>query len=230
MKKTERKYKTYEQYWQAVEENSFKRNVPSINSSNRKTGRACLTLSFPPSLSCRCDAPCAKICYARKGKQTFPNVLGAYLRNHRLYRENPEKFEKMVNAQIFASGLSLFRFFDSGDFPDEEFVRLSFRVARANPQVNFMAFTKQYELVNKVLEEEELPENFCIRFSAWDKNWNVPNLHNLPMAYVDFKNSALNPKIPQNAFVCKGGTNGVTCSNCRMCFNKKVKAIRLLQH
>lgn len=223
-------YLTREDYERAVEEASYSKNCPSLNNGNRKTGRACLTLSMPYRLSCRPDAPCLGLCYTRKGPQAFPNVCGAYLRNYRLWQENPVKFEEQVDAALTYNALPLLRFFDAGDAPDEEFVRMMFRLANKHPEIKMMAFTKKYELFNAVLDDTPLPKNLCVRFSMWDNRWNVPNPHNLPVSFVDFKDSASNPKIPKNAFLCHGGQNGITCSSCQACFNSKIKAVRLLEH
>lgn len=230
MAKSRKTYPTHEEYWQAVEEASFKKNCPSLNNGNHKTGRACLTLSMPYRLSCRPDAPCLGICYCRKGPQAFPTVCGAYLRNFRLWQEDPVKFETQVDAALVYNALPLLRFFDAGDCPDKEFAEMMFRLAEKHPDIKMMAFTKKYELFNEILDEKELPENLCIRFSMWDAHWKVPNPHNLPVSFVDFADSSNNPEIPKNAFTCRGGKEGVTCSNCQMCFNKKVKAVRLIEH
>lgn len=226
----EKHYHSYEDYWKAVEDCSMRRDNVSLNNGNRKTGKACLTLSLPPLISCRNDCPCASVCYARKGRMVYAQVQGSYLRNYRIWQEDPVKFEKQFDAALTYNALPLLRVCDSGDLIDKEFFEMLVRVIGNHPEIKAMAFTKKYEIVNETLEHTELPENFCVRFSMWDKNWAVPNPHDLPVAYVDFKDSSLNPEIPQNAFVCRGGKDGITCSNCRMCFNKNVRAIRLLQH
>lgn len=43
-------------------------NCISINNGNRKTGKACLTLSLPAGVTCRPDVPCKKnmLCHERK--------------------------------------------------------------------------------------------------------------------------------------------------------------------
>lgn len=203
----------------------------SINNGNHKTGRACSTMSFPPVLSCREDAPCVRLCYGRRGNQVFPNVLGAYCRNYRIWQEDPARFERQLDGYLNYSGLPLFRLFDNGDFPDAEFLEMTCRVFAKHPEVKVLAFTKRYEMVNEFIEKGgKVPSNMVIRFSAWDKNWAVPNPHNLPMAYVDFSNSDLNPEIPKNAYHCKGGKEGVTCSICRACFNPKVRSVKFGQH
>lgn len=213
-----------------VEANSMKSNMVSINNGNRKTGKGCLTLSFPTCV-CREDAPCkGKGCYCLHYPQCTANVQGAYYRNLRLWNENKARFEQQVNMLVEMNGIPLFRWFDCGDFVDEDCVKMTIRVAEKNPKVNFLAYTKKYDLVNEVLDEGyNIPANYVIRFSYWDKNWVVSNPYNLPTAYVDFKESSLNPEIPKNAFICKGGKE-ITCSMCKVCFNKKVHAVKFHQH
>lgn len=219
-----------EEYQMKVEYYSNLKNTISINNGNEKTGKACLTISMPPALTCRPDAPCYSLCYGRKGHMAFPRVCGAYYRNHRLWQEDPIRYEQMLDACLTTYNLPLLRINDTGDLVSLEYFEMLCRVIKNHPEIKAMVFTKKYDIVNEYLNNNELPENFCVRFSAWDKNWKIDNPHNLPMAYVDFKDSSINPEIPKNAFLCKGGKEGVTCSNCRMCFNKKVQAIRLLEH
>ena len=74
---------------------------------------------------------------------------------------------------------------------------MTLRVARKNPEVKFMAYTKKYDLVNKYFDKggKEFPDNYTLRFSEWDKSWEVPNPHNLPVATVAFKDAEKNPSI-----------------------------------
>ena len=130
-------------------------NLISVNNGNRKTGIACLTLSFP-QCSCAENVPCRKGCYCSKGHQQSPACQGAYWRNWRIWHENPEAFEKQLNALLDFSGISLFRWFDCGDCPSKEFLDMMFRVAKRYPEVSFLAYTKKYSLVNEKLEEENI--------------------------------------------------------------------------
>lgn len=210
-------------------------NLPCINHGNLKTGPGCLTLSLPAQVTCREDAPCRKGCYCLKGRQCFINVLSAYYRNWRLWNENPVLFEEMVTNLIKYSGLKLVRWHDSGEIPDMEYLKMMVRIARALPDVRFLAYTKKYELVNTYLDvEKKFPDNLTVRFSYWDKDWKVDNRHNLPVAYVDFKDKSKNPEFPTKMFHCRGNAKKEdlehTCSSCQVCFNKNVKAVVFGQH
>lgn len=207
---------------------SRKTNIISTSFKNSKTGPLVLDLAMPAGVTCRPDAPCLKGCYACKGTQKMCRVLGAYYRNYRIYRENPDNFFEQFYYSIKFNGLPFVRVFDSGDIPDADFFRRLCEMCEKLPDVRFMGFTKKYEIVNDYLDSgKTLPENLNIIFSAWDKDWKFSNPHNLCVAYVDFGDERT-PDIPSASFKCPGRTS--TCSACRVCWNKKLKAVTFKIH
>ena len=209
-----------------------KSNEINLSHSNSKTGPCCNNLAMP-TCTCREDAPCkATGCYCMKGTQAMSNVVAAYMRNLRIYNENPRDFWDQVKFKIKHTPLPLFRWFDAGDIPSYEFFEGMVELAREFPSIRFMSFTKKYDIVNKWIDANgNIPDNFNIIFSAWHIGWDVPNPHDLPMAYVDFKDSTLNPEFPNGATGCPNQKNKVvTCSTCQKCWNKKVKAVVFKQH
>lgn len=210
-----------------IEEFSLRTNEICAENNNRKLGKGIISVPMPVCV-CNPNAPCFEKCYAQHGCQSFAHVQGAYYRNLRLYNENPEEFFEQLYYKIKFSGLPAVRFFDSGDYPDMEFLERSIELAKKFPSVGFMAYTKKYDLVNKYLDTHELPDNYNIWFSAWDILWSVPNPHNLPVAYVRFKDIRLTPEIPKNAFHCPG--RATTCSACKICWNKNVNAVYFDEH
>ena len=205
-----------------------KSNEISMSNKNSKTGAACLNIAFPVC-TCREDAPCKKTCYACKGCQQIAVVQGAYYRNLRLYYDDPDNFFEQVYCKVKFSGLPKVRLFDSGDFPDAEFLDRLVEVCKKTPSTKWMAFTKKYWIVNEYIDKNgDLPKNLNIMFSAWDIFWEVPNPHGLGVAYVDFNDKRLNPEFPRNAFRCPGRES--TCSACGACFSKKLKAVVFHEH
>lgn len=205
-----------------------KSNEISMSNKNSKTGAACLNIAFP-ICTCREDAPCKKTCYACKGCQQIAIVQGAYYRNLRLYYDNPDNFFEQVYYKVKFSGLPKVRLFDSGDFPDAEFLDRLVEVCKKTPNTKWMAFTKKYWIVNGYIDKNgDLPKNLNVMFSAWDIFWEVPNPHGLGIAYVDFNDKRLNPEFPRNAFRCPGRES--TCSACGACFSKKLKAVVFHEH
>lgn len=205
-----------------------KTNKIHMTTKNKKTGPAILDLAFPVC-TCREDAPCKETCYACKGTQKITVVQAAYYRNWRLWNENPDNFFEQVFYEIKYSGLTTVRFFDSGDFPNYDFLERVISLCKKTPDVKYMAFTKQYEIVNDyIFKNGKLPNNLNIVFSAWDKMWEVPNPHELPVAYVEFKDKRMNPDFPKNSFRCPMKES--TCSACKVCWNKNLKAVIFKQH
>ena len=228
MSKKNIKNLTPEEKMAKIEEFSLRSNEICANNNNRKLGKACISVPFPIAV-CNPDAPCFKKCYAQHGCQSFANVQGAYYRNLRLYNNSADDFFEQLYYKIKFSGLPKLRFFDSGDYPDAEFLARSVELAKKFPDVKFMAFTKKYHMVNEYLNKNgKLPDNYNIVFSAWDRLWDVPNPHYLPIAYVKFKNERMTPEMPSNVFHCPGRKS--TCSACGVCWNKKVKAVYFDEH
>ena len=222
---------TREEYIQHLSERT---NEISLSHSNSKTGGCCNDLAFP-TCTCRDDAPCKASgeCYCLKGTQQMCSVLGAYTRNLRLYNTNPKDFWDQVAYKISHNPLPLFRFFDCGDIPDYNFLLGMVAIAKKFPDIRFMSFTKQYEIVNTYFatDHDPLPDNLTIRFSAWHKNWAVPNPYNMPLAYCDFADKTLNPEFPEKCASCPNQSDKtITCSVCQKCWNKHVQNVKFKQH
>lgn len=209
-----------------------KTNEVSISCVNSKTGPLCNDLALP-TCTCREDAPCkATGCYCMKGRQTMSKVVAAYTRNLRLYNTNQEDFWEQIRFKVKHRPFPLFRFFDCGDIADYDFFLGMIDLAKEFPDIKFMSFTKKYEIVNKWIDENgDLPENLNVVFSAWHIGWKVINPHNLPVAYVDFKDKTLNPEFPEGITSCPNEKDKtITCSICRKCWDKRIKAVKFTQH
>ena len=74
-------------------------------------------------------------------------------------------------------------------------------VSEEVPGTRFLAFTKKDGLVNEYLDAHPMwPGNLVIALSAWGDNFKLDNPHNLPVAYIRFKNSKCT--IPAGARQC----------------------------
>lgn len=200
-----------------------------ISLTNSKLGGAIPSINLPPLQTCRENAPCAKLCYARKGNWTYNNVKKSHLDNLEHFNTNPANFFDEI-IKTLNNGDIIYRFFrwhSSGDIPNLTYLMGMVRVARECPQTKFLAFTKKFELVNMYLSiYDELPSNLKIVYSAWDKNFEVPNPYNLPVTYVMFKNEEDNPQIPEFAIPCIG-----KCYECKSCWSlQKGQSVVFKQH
>lgn len=198
-----------------------------ISHTNSKLGGQIPSVNLPAIQTCRHDAPCKHLCYATKGNFTYPNVKESHVNNLACFVANPKKYFDDIIEEL--NGLVSYRFFrwhSSGDIVNSEYLQGMVRVARKCRGVKFLCFTKKFELVNDFLKTGALPSNLHIVFSAWDKDFDVPNPYNLPITYVNFKDKAKNPDIPVLAIPCTG-----ECPRCLACWSlKKGQSVVFNQH
>lgn len=189
-----------------------------ISTTNSKLGLI-PSVNLVAILTCRKNCPCAKDCYATKGRYRFKNVRNRLIHNTQAYLDNAEQYFSDIKHSI-NNGMvsySYFRWHASGDIVDEKYFKGMVKVANELPLTSFLAFTKKYEIVNDFIDSGGvIPENLHIVFSAWGDDLKVVNHYNFPVAYVRFKDPSQNKSIPLNAMECSGN-----CTNCLQCWNIK---------
>ena len=152
-----------------------------ISLGNSKIGNV-PNLSLPPIITCRAEAPCAGNCYAAKCYNRWSSVKNAWDHNFALYEEDRESFFRQLHHWLRMNEPRRFRFFVGGDFPDRLFMRRIFKVIKDNRNISFLAFTKQYEMVDNLYSE--IPSNLNLILSMWP-DLEVPDLVNyLPSAWL----------------------------------------------
>lgn len=62
-----------------------------ISVTNSKLGSFIPSVNLPPCQTCSPDAPCAKNCYARKGRFMFSNVQKNMRENYSAWLDSPRK-------------------------------------------------------------------------------------------------------------------------------------------
>ena len=105
--------------------------------------------------------------------------------------------------------IKLFRIHSSGDFFSVKYANVWYAIARAFPDVRFLAFTKQWDVVRKV------PfcnlANFSLVLSGWT-GIDIPD--DLREHYqCAWCNDGIESRIPDNAMQCPG-----SCEQCGMCW------------
>lgn len=198
-----------------------------ISLTNSKLGGQIPSINLPPIITCRKNAPCAHLCYARKGNFCYANVKKSHLDNLKHYQTNPQNFFGSIIAYL--NGLTVYRFFrwhSSGDIVDMQYLEGIVRVAKECPQTKFLVFTKKFELVNTYVSHRAvdfehfkknfLPDNLKIVFSMWDKEFNetVDNPYHFPTTWVRFKDGSIDKAIPETALPCIG-----KCYECVACWD-----------
>ena len=179
----------------------------SISTGNRKMG-AIPSVSLPPVTTCAPGVPCAKKCYACKMCRIYPTVRAAYERNMRILRADPEQYFHQI--ECYLKSVRFFRWHVSGDIPTAEYFENMVKCAINNPHCEQLAFTKQYDIVNKwIATHGNLPKNLHIIFSLWNENWNtrVSNPYNLPCSAVIFRGQSAD----EYSNVCGGNCFECAC-------------------
>lgn len=164
------------------------------------------SVSLPAVLTCRKDCPCINKCYARKFERLRPNVRNAYKSNYDLLMRDPVTYWREVESAIMTT--RFFRFHVSGDIPDREYLVHIIDLAARNSHCEILLFTKQYEIVNSVMNADDIvvPPNLHIVFSGWT-GLDMPNPYGLPEAHIRFRDGSTTAR--SDAKQCPGG-----CTEC----------------
>lgn len=175
----------------------------SISKGNSKMGEIS-SVSLPAIMTCRKNAPCFKECYAHKLEKLRPNVRNAYLRNYEVYKNNPEQYWSAVESEV--SMARFFRFHVSGDIPDRGYLVRMINLATKYPHCEILCFSKQFEIVNDVLNVIAAPKNLHLILSGWN-GLDMQNPHGLPEAHVRYKDGSTTAR--SGAVECGGN-----CTSC----------------
>lgn len=180
----------------------------SISKGNKKIGNV-WNVSLTPGLTCG-DVPCKRQCYAQKAWRMYPSVRKCWGGNWEEYQILGNVYFDDIVFQIGKKPPKLFRWHVAGDIPDYAYLVGMVRVALDFPSVKFLAFTKQYYIVNQYLDFGPLPENLTIVFSAWP-GFDLKNPHSLPIAWMQ---NGKETRVPIDALECHGN-----CEGCGLCWN-----------
>jgi hypothetical protein len=158
-----------------------------ISKGNRKMG-AIPSVSLPACITCNPAAPCFKKCYAVKVARIYKTAAASYENNLDVLNTDWNSYWTQINDA--ARMTKYFRYHVSGDIPNAAYFKEMIITARKNPDTRFLAFTKQYDIVNTYISAMgDLPANLKIIFSNWGA-WKCENPHGLPVCEIIFKGSA----------------------------------------
>ena len=201
----------------------MKANQVSISPGNIKMG-AIPSVSLPACITCNPSAPCFKKCYAMRLEKRYKNVSAAYARNLEIWNANPALYWYQVKGA--AAMARYFRFHVSGDIPNILYLENMVKTAEELPGTTFLAFTKQYPIVNAYLANGgAIPSNLIIIFSNWGA-WKCENPYNLPVCEVILKGSE-----PSESWkICGGNCTDCACSGVGCWELKKGDTIAIYEH
>ena len=178
-----------------------------------------LHLNLPPNKMCT-DKPCyERGCYAHKAYRMYPNVREAWNGNWQMLMTDRDRFFKEITEVIAKKKPKVFRWHSAGDIPDAGYLREMFAMAHVFPDTQFMAFTKQYDILGDTVNRQIpfwRPKNMTAIVSAWPRFAMPGGLRKrFPVAWM---RDELDPdkRIPGKAKQCSG-----KCSACLMCWGMK---------
>lgn len=198
----------------------------SISNGNSKMG-AIPSVSLPAIITCNPSAPCARPgspCYALKLARLYSRTRDAYQNNLDILEEDPASYWLQVKAAAMVT--RYFRYHVSGDLPSAAYFNNMVDLARDLPCTTFLAFTKQYQIVNDYLSAGGvIPSNLIIIFSNWN-SWKCENPHGLPVCEVIFKDQQPAPDWK----TCGGNCTECACRGIGCWELKRGETIAIYKH
>ena len=181
-----------------------------ISNGNTKLGTIA-NISLTPGKTCSAEACKTCLtggCYAMKAYRMYKNTRAAWDANTDLATGDLETMERDLMTYFGAvTAPRFFRIHVGGDFVSREYAAMWARVASANPGTNFLAFTKQWDMVRGI----EFPANFSLVLSSWPGTEIPADLRELySVAWLDDGSEA----IPGDVIECPGN-----CANCGVCWS-----------
>ena len=176
-----------------------------------------MNISLPPGITCSPGVPCFNSgCYARKFYNLRTTCKLAWDHNYRLVQLERNFYFTSIGVAIARANIKLFRWHVSGDLIDMDYLVRMNALARTLPKVKFLAFTKQYGIIEQfITDESDQAENLSIVISTWPGLMIPPALDHLPTAWM---RDPVKPdvRIPEKATECDGG-----CEKCGLCWGLK---------
>ena len=180
-----------------------------ISGGNMKLG-AIMNISLPPVVTCHNCSSCKHYCYAVRSYNRLPDTANAWNENYLLFITDPDRYFSEISAAVKLQ--RFFRWHVSGDIVNGLYLAGMIRVALENPKVEFLAFTKAYQIVNAAIAAGAvIPSNLHLLFSA-APGVDMPNPYKLPECHINFADPSLNTYCGGAEFVYHCGGNCTDCA------------------
>ena len=174
---------------------------------NRKTGALVPSVSLIPVADCGNCAVCARGCYDVRNVCFKKTVQKARANNSAILQNDPVRYMREIEKAV--KYLRFFRWHVGGDIKDPAYLVWMVGIAEVTPTCEFLAFTKQYDIVNEYLKlHGKFPKNLHIIFSDW-RGAEMDNPYNLPVSSPLWADGTRGPHCTDDVIMCEGD-----CSAC----------------
>jgi hypothetical protein len=180
-----------------------------ISAGNMKLG-AIMNISLPPVITCHNCSSCKHYCYAVRSYNRFTDTAAGWNENYMLFLTAPTLYFAEISHAVKTQ--RFFRWHVSGDIVNQDYFRGMIQVANENPKVEFLAFTKAYQIVNAAIAASAvIPSNLHLLFSA-APGVDMPNPYKIPECHINFADPALNTYCGGAEYEYKCGGNCTECA------------------
>jgi len=169
-------------------------------------------------------------CYAWKGCYVFPSTKAAMKRRLKAIRCS-QWVDGMVYLLLSQKTSNYFRWHDSGDLQGMGHFKKILEVCKRTPNIIHWLPTHEHKLMRQVEKQGiEIPKNLVIRLSSCmiDAPVRLTSLGGF-CASSTFT-GVMSEKRKQVERPCNAALRKNTCGNCRICWDKKVKAVSYKMH
>ncbi len=182
----------------------------SVSAGNIKLG-AIPSISLLPVLDCGNCAACRRSCYDLRSDLIYKQSVMSRATNSAILHSDPERYWREIDAWLTLNYPRAFRYHVGGDITDGDYLRHMVHIALRHPDIQFLAFTKMFRVVNAYRNGGNIiPANLRIVFSGWT-NLPMCNPYAFPEAHPLFSDGQTTA--PDGARLCKG--------NCTECLSAK---------
>jgi hypothetical protein len=164
--------------------------------------------------------PVCKSCYAKKGFYHMP-VVKAVRENNLIASKKVDFVEHMIKL---LEKQKYFRWFDSGDVYDNDFLNKIEEICYNTPHVKHWIPTKSRELFSQeAWEDLEALPNVTVRYSSPSIIGTYEEKHGSTVSSVIKKST-------KDLFYCPASNQKGKCNDCKACWNKNLKVVSYLKH
>ena len=211
-------------------------NPVKISAGNNKIGET-PNISLPPVITCGKNCKyCKRECYAIRAMIRSNGAAAAWCNNYLAFLRDPIRYFSEISKACYI--YRFFRWHVSGDIVNAEYLQGMITTAAENPACVFLAFTKQFDIVNQYCYEngrDTIPFNLIIIFSA--AAGLIPeNPFEFPVAYIryaDMEKNALEKltaEIMENAYHCPGKCLHCQAAGCGCWYLQRGGAVYFDEH